>query len=37
MLVNEVIDEVPGILVLQGLLVNTSLVEKLFEIWVHIF
>ena len=37
MFVYEVIDEVPRILVLQGLFVDTSFVEKLFKIRIHIF
>jgi len=36
MLVNKVIDEIPGVLVLQGLLVDPSFVEKLLKIWVNI-
>ena len=37
MLVNEVVDEVPGVLVLQGSLVHSSLVEKLLQIGINIF
>ena len=36
-LVNEVVDEVPGVLVLQGSLVHSSLVEKLLQIRINIF
>ena len=37
MLVNEVVDEVPGVLVLQGFLIYSSFVEKLLQIWINIF
>ena len=35
-LVNEVVDEVPGVLVLEGSLVHASLVEKLLQIGINI-
>ena len=37
MLVNEVVDKVPGVLVLQGFLIYSSFVEKLLQIWINIF
>ena len=37
MLVDEVVDEVPSVLVLQGSLVYSSLVEKLLQIGINIF
>ena len=36
MLVDEIINEIPGIFVLKCFLVDTCLLEELFQIWVDI-
>ena len=36
MLVYEVVDEFPRVLILKGFLIYSCLVEELLEVWVHI-